>query len=36
MGGDTRPVAARINPMKNIFLDTHPVLSKNAPPSKQK
>jgi hypothetical protein len=36
MGGDTRPVAARINPMKNIFLDTQPVLPKNASPSKQK
>ena len=27
IGGDIRPLAARINPMKNRFLDTHPVFA---------
>ena len=28
-GGDTRPLAARIKPMKNMFLDTQSVLPRN-------
>src|ERR1035438_3534115 len=36
IGGDTRPLAAIINPMKNTFLDTYPVFLKNASSSKQK
>src|ERR1039458_19192 len=36
MGGETRPLAARINPMKNIFLDTYPVLPRFLSMSKQK
>jgi hypothetical protein len=35
IGGDTRPLAAIIKPMKNTFLVTHPVFLKNASASKQ-
>jgi hypothetical protein len=35
-GGETSPLEVRINPMKNTFLDTHQVLLKRTPMSKQK